>query len=234
MNLESKILDLVKQANPDNPLDYVRNVVKCYAREKLDNYILECQDCPIHNTTKTLTYGNVNASVLVVTDAVLPSQNIDGTKKTFPLFNTKSYDILSKTLKFYGLNAEEMFFINAVNCCPYDKINDQIFYRIPNQYEKSKCRTFIDYAFKLIDPIFVILLGNVALNCFVKSNIFRCHGQDINVHGVNAIAAYSPDYLIWCEENNPGKYEFEKNIFINDFEKIKNKLSVYQGTNLFL
>lgn len=232
MTKEEAILQLVREADPDNPLEYVRNIVKGFAREKLDRYILECKDCPIHTSTKTLTYGSVDASVLVVTDFVMGEQN---TKEgnTYPMAGTEAYQILQKTLEFYGFNMNEFFFINSVNCCPVSVVSGQEFTRIPKIEEKKNCQVFLDYAIQMLRPIFIIILGNIALNNFIHDTVLNVHGKIIQAKGIPAIATYSPDYLLWCRRETPAAYEYEKEIFLKDFERIKEYLSRYEQTNLF-
>ena len=232
MNREETILQLVKEADPDNPLEYVRNIVKGFAREKLDRYILDCKDCLIHCSTKTLTYGSVNASVLVVTDFVSGEQNTKA-GSTYPLVGTEAYQILKKTLDFYGFNVDEFFFMNSVNCCPVSEISGQEFTRIPKVEEKKNCEVFLDYAIRMLQPVFIIILGNIALNYFTHDTVFNLHGKVIQAKGVPAIATYSPDYLLFCQKEMPTAYEYEKEIFLKDFEKIRDYLSKYGQTNLF-
>ena len=234
MKPEEQILALVKEVNPYNPLEYARNIVKGFAREKLDQYILACQDCPIHSSIKTLTYGSVDASVLIVGSYALEEQKKIEANSTYPFVGTKAYDILNKTLKFYGFNPEEFFFINAVNCCPTSVISDKEFMRIPNLEEERNCKIFLDYAIQLLQPIFIIILGNVALNHFVKDSIMNLHGKLIQAKGIPAIATYSPEYLLWCQQHTPDAYEYEKEIFLHDFESIKEYLMQYEKTNLFI
>ena len=234
MKREEEILQLVKEADPDNPLEYVRNIVKGFAREKLDRYILTCQDCPIHASTKTLTYGSVDASVLVVTDFVLGEQNVK-TGSTYPLVGTEAYEVLQKTLEFYGFNTKEFFFMNSVNCCPVSVVSGTEFTRIPKLEEKRNCQVFLDYAIQMLRPVFIIILGNVALNYFIRDTVMNVHGKIIQAKGVPAIATYSPDYLLWCKKHTPAAYEYEKEIFLKDFERIKEYLSQqYAQTNLFV
>ena len=233
MKQEEAILQLVKEADPDNPLEYVRNIVKGFAREKLDRYILACKDCPIHASTKTLTYGSVDASVLVVTDFVLEEQNTK-TGSTYPLAGTEAYEILQKTLAFHGFNTDEFFFMNSVNCCPVSTISGTEFTRIPKIEEKRNCQIFLDYAIQMLQPIFIIVLGNVALNYFIHDTVLNVHGKVIQAKGIPAIATYSPDYLLWSRKHTPAAYEYEKEIFLKDFERIKEYLSQYAQTNLFV
>lgn len=233
MKPEETILALVKEADPDNPLEYVRNIVKGFAREKLDRYILECKDCPIYHSTKTLTYGSVDASILVVTSYVLEEQN---TKEgsVYPLEGTEAHQILMKTLQFYGFNPEEFFFINAVNCCPTSTVSGKEFFRIPKVEEKNNCSIFLDYCIQMLRPVFIIILGNIALNHFVKDTLMNLHGKVIQARGIPAIATYSPDYLLKCKRETPGIYEYEKEIFLNDFKQIREYLKRYEQTNLFI
>lgn len=233
MTNEEEILAIVKKADPFNPVEYARNIVKGFAREKLDEYILACKDCPIANSTKTLTYGSVNASVLIISDFVLAEQN-NNQKSTYPLSGTEAYDILEKTLKFYGFNIDEFFFINAVNCCPTTNISGTTFTRIPNLKEKNNCKIFLDYAIEIVNPVFIIVLGNIALNNYIETPVSNIHGKLINIKGIPAIATYNPEYLLWCKKEVPEKYEYEKEIFLLDFEKIKEYLSKYKDTNIFL
>lgn len=232
MEREEKILELVKEADPDNPLEYVRNIVKEFAREKLDRYILECKDCPIHPSTKTLTYGSTDASVMIVSDYVLADQNQKG-GTTYPFVGSEAYQILYKTLDFYGLNPGAFFYINAVNCCPTSVRSGEEFVRIPKREEERNCRIFLDYAIQMIQPVFLIILGNIALNHFMKDSILHVRGKLIQAKGIPAIATYSPDYLLWCQKETPAAYEYEKELFLKDFESIKNYLIKYEQTNLF-
>lgn len=232
MTREETILQLVREADPDNPLEYVRNIVKGFAREKLDRYIMECEDCPIHQSTKTLTFGSVNASILVVGNGVQGEQN-HKTGSTYPFAGTEAHDVLMKTLDFYGFNTEEFFFINAVNCCPVYTASGQESVRIPKKEEENKCRIFVDYAIQMLQPIFILILGNIALNLFVKDSILNLHGKVIQAKGIPAIATYSPADLLWTRDNTPARYEYDKELFLKDFEKVKEYLLKYEHTNLF-
>jgi len=60
------------------------------------------------------------------------------------------------------------------------------------------------------------------------------HGKVIQARGIPAIATYSPDYLLKCKRETPGIYEYEKEIFLNDFKQIREYLKRYEQTNLFI
>ena len=42
---KDKIMELVREANPDNPTQYVTDIVKNFALEKLNDKIYNCNIC---------------------------------------------------------------------------------------------------------------------------------------------------------------------------------------------
>lgn len=223
---EKKILQAVRKVNPDDPIEYVRALVKEDARKKLDKKLKTCHLCTISDSTRTVTYGNTDAPIFVLTDSVLPSQN-DSAEYTYPLYNTKEWDLVRATFQFYDIDISKCFFMNAVNCYPYLKLEQEILYRIPNVQEKESCKTYLDLALDIVKPKFMIILGNVALNSFIKANVDTIHGKLLDVRGVPTIATFSPQHLLRCQEQDEDAYECEKNIFFTDFEKIKDAVKEY-------
>lgn len=230
--IEDKILELVREVNPYDPVKFVKNIVKDYAIEKLNQYITECTDCSICTNSKTITYGKSDASILVITDSVLSEQK--ELKTAYPLFETKQLEMIKKTLEHFDLNLDEFFFINSINCLPCSVENQKTFSRPPTIREKSNCKVFIDYAISVIDPVFIIILGNIALNTYKKESILNQRGKLFEIKGIPAIATISPDYILWTEKYNQDDLNTVKTMFIKDFEKITKELSKYKDTNLFI
>lgn len=220
---ERKILQIVRKVNPNNPIQYVHHIVKEDARKKLDQQLATCQTCKISSSSRTLTYGSTDAHILVLTNAVLPEQNI---KKqiTYPLIGSKAWDLIVTTFQFYQIDISSCFFMNTVNCCPYLTLEQDILYRIPNLQEKESCKPYLDRAIEIIKPKFMIILGNVALNSLIKANVDSIHGHLLDINGIPSIATFGPDYLLKCQEQDPDMYECEKNIFFKDFEKISEEI----------
>ena len=219
-NWEKKILQIVRKVNPDDPLQYVHDIVRQDARKKLDLSILDCRKCPIHESTKALTYGPADASVLVISDYVFSEQDQRG-GATYPFVGTEAYGLLLRTFEFYGIPWNDLFFVSTVNCCPFLKIENDILYRIPTLPEKESCKPILEQAVRIVQPKLMIILGNVALNGFIKANLDAVHGRVLDIMGIPAIATYSPEYLLRCKEKDMDMYECEKNIFFSDFEKIR-------------
>lgn len=220
---DKKILQIVRKVNPDNPLQYVYNIVKEDARKKLDKQILSCQHCSIHTDAKTITYGSTFAKVLVVSGYMLPEQKRNN-QTTFPLIGTEYWNILEQTFNFYEIDQKDLFYINTVNCCPFLTIEDDIMFRIPTINEQKSCHQFLMRAIQIIQPRFMIILGNVALNSLIKVSLEKVRGRVLDIMGIPSIATFDPDYLLRCKQQDQDKYECEKNIFFADCEKIKEEI----------
>lgn len=211
--LERKILQIVRKVNPDDPIEYVRNIVKDIARSKLDHKIRTCKACDISFPNKSVTYGSTNADILILSDYVLPGDK-----------NQEAWNMIQSTLNFYNIDLHRCFFMNAVNCCPYLKLEHEVLYRIPNLHEEQSCRRYIDQAIAIVKPKFMIILGNTTLNSMISSNLEIVRGKILDVKGIPTMVTYSPSHLLWKREHDPDGYECEKNIFFKDFERISEEI----------
>ena len=216
-NWEKKILRIVRKQNPDDPINYVRNIVKAYAREKLDNQILQCSRCKMmQGSTRSITYGDINAPIMVITDTALPSLNA----VTRPIENVEQWGIVTFALSNGGASLKDCFFINAVNCCPQLVIDHNVIYRIvPNLEEKEHCRPYLLSAIEIVKPKCIIILGNIALNSLIKANLNAVRGKVLDVMGIPTVTTFNPRYLLLCKKETPDIYECETAIFLNDIKK---------------
>lgn len=220
-NLEKKILQLVKKANPNDPTQYVNQIVKQYARDKLDFDIAHCQSCNISNKIRTVTFGPTDARLIVLTDMALPEQQ----KYGYPLENTASFRVVKEAFTKCNINMEDCFFINAVNCCPYSEWKNNVLYRIPNLEEKEACKPFLKRALDIIRPNILLILGNIGLNSLIKTNINIVRGKLIDVCGIPTVATFSPEYILWCKDNDSNAYECDKNIFLKDISFVAEQMN---------
>lgn len=217
MTNEQKILIEVLKANPDNPLQYVRNIVKNYSLEKLNQQIINCKDCSICNQYKSIGHGNANASILVIGGYPLKEY-----KKNTKAFYEKEEikNIIDKTFfDICKINKEEIYFANVIQCFPYQLINNKREMRIPIKKEIDNCFVFLNHLIEIIQPLVIILLGPIALNVFNKEkNIIKNHGEWISVKGIPTIFTYHPEYFIQMKDKkdeellNMQKYEFIEDI----------------------
>lgn len=223
MTIEEQIEELVKKANPDNPISFVHNIVKPLAKGKLDTYIQNCNDCNICNCTKTLTKGNPNASILIIGESSSEDQQ---EQEYGEPFENNSGEILKAVLNKLNINQDELFYINSVNCFPHRMHGDLQIKRSPTKTERTNCKVFLDYALNMVQPLLIICLGSVATNGINeeigKQSITKIRGQYFSYRGNNVMPTYHPAYFIELEKSQKFDEEYIDNLkwdFFNDLEK---------------
>lgn len=193
--MEDKILDLIREENPENPLQYVRDLVKDFALEKVSEQITTCSDCDICHCGKTLPHGNTNASIMFI--GSMPESELENEIKP-ALFDGESSVILDKVIDdILMINRDELFFANAVNCWPYKQTGPDKTHRVPTKQELSNCYLFINHLIEVVQPLAIVVLGAAALNAFEPTMaITKDRGTWFNIKGIPAVATFSPDYFI--------------------------------------
>lgn len=199
MTPERTILNIIKRENPDNPLAYAHNIVRDFAKEKLEQQILACQDCEISSFCKSLPFGKTDADVMIIGEAISEQQINDGKVVHHPLEGTRGYEMLKTVLDYYHVNHNELFYMNAVSCFPHKVIDDKILPRTPSKKEVDGCKVFLEYAIDIVRPSLIILLGSIALNVFKKGAISKERGQWLTVKGIPAMPTYHPEYFVQIE-----------------------------------
>ena len=193
--VENQIFNLVQEVDPDNPISYVKNIVKPMAHDKLNSAILACEDCEIGcgDCIKTLTKGNPNATIMIIGESVSQEQAEKG-GNCFPLEDTTGND-LEEMLDYLKVNRREVFYINSVNCYPHRNGAK----RSSTVQERKNCKTFLDYAIQMVEPLMIICLGAVAVNGINeeigKQKISDIRGKYFMYRGINVMPTYHPAYF---------------------------------------
>lgn len=231
MDEKEQILNIVKKVDPDNPISFVTNIVKPLAKEKLDNYILECKDCDICSAEKkTITRGNPNASVFIIGESCTFSS-------TLPLIDTE--DIGNKfqsILNDLNINENQLFFMNSVNCFPFrqQEHNGKIdlIKRAPTVKERTNCKVFLDYALQIVQPLLIICLGSVATNDINeeigKQNITKIRGNYFMYRGIPVMPTYHPNFFNELKKNNVDE-EIINNYYKDFYNDIKKAFTDVQN-----
>lgn len=221
---KNRILGAVKEVNPLNPLAFAHDIVRDYAREKLDEYILQCKDCDICSGPKSVTKGNSNAAIMVIGESVAAEQLDANLEVLAPMEGTKSFELLKKVFDYYEVNQDDVFYINAVNCHPKKEVDGKTFSRTPSKEEVDNCNTFLNYAIEVVKPTVIILLGAIALNS-VKQDltspqrepITKARGIWTEVKGIPAMPTFHPEYFSQIEgKKHPDIIEEIKADFCDD------------------
>lgn len=222
-NIEDSVYSLVQEANPDNPIQFVTDIVRPLAKAKLDSYIIDCRDCGICNCTKTITKGNPNASIMIIGESSTEDQQYEEVAEPF---ENESGELLNRALDRLNINRDELLFINSVNCFPHRMDGDLQIKRSPTKTERTNCKVFLDYALKIVQPLVIICLGGVATNGINeeigKQNISKIRGTYFMYRGMEVMPTYHPGYFIELEKSNLDEdYITELQWdFFNDLEKV--------------
>lgn len=219
-DIQQEILKLVQEANVDNPLQYVRDIVKVEACDKLKSMISHCKDCNIGRCGKSIPVGNPNASIMVIggtckqyTDE---DTNVFGDEDAKRIIDIVFNDILN-------INTDEVFFINTVSCYPSCIIDDKVVpYGLATSTQFENCSLFVEHAIEIVQPLFIIIMGSVANNYFNKMHLNRTQslkqslGEMVLIKGIPAIITQDPYYFIEAKGKVDDELlEDEKQDFIN-------------------
>ena len=220
---EDEILRLVKEGDPVDPTEYVESIVRNFSVEKLRESIRTCQDCEVSKYTniKSIPTGRSDAPILVISEGIYNFQVKEGKTECEPLGkNTPERAIFDDTMEYLRVNQDYLFFMNTVNCYTCSRINNKNLERAPSSREVNGCRGFTDYAIKIMNPVFIILLGNIPYNLYHKgTSVKQDHGKIFDIHGIPAMPVYSLHTLVELENEEMrdlvDEYETE---FVYDLE----------------
>ena len=223
MTTEEKILELVREENPENPMEYVCHAVRDYSRQKLDEYIRDCRDCRVYkdSAAKSVSYGNSNAAIMIVNEGIYQSQLKDNPTVVYPVKGSEEGEVLNLALfELLHVNKNQIFWMNAVNCQTFSEQDGQRFLRAPNNHEAECCRTFIDSAIDIIKPLLIILLGNIPYNLFHRGeSVMKAHGTWFDIHGIPAMPVYSLSFLKKLKDDKSEMSDLYEAEFCEDLKK---------------
>lgn len=173
------ILEEIKQVNPDNPLEYCRQIIAPFAIDKLNDIISSCNECRTACCdNKRLFSGNPNANFMLVTDHATNDKQV--------------YEYLDNIIKQAGIDTNDVFYANSVNCVNIRKFGDTEIVRSPSSTEIDNCKLFIRHAIDVVKPRMLILMGASSLNIFDKNS---CLVEEINswkhIYGIPVITTFS-------------------------------------------
>lgn len=207
---------LANTGDISNPMRFIRSIIKERAMKKVNDTILVCDDCKMNTPLKTLGYGNLDASVMIIGDYPLKEQFSANKKILYPFEGTKYLKDFNTLFKRLNINKDELYWLNTIHCYPVS--NNK--YRCPYTHEIDRCSIFMKYMVDVIHPSMIILLGAVALNCFKKASMNEIHGQWIDAFTIPAMPTYSPAYITQLEklDYDVDKISSLKNAMYKDIE----------------
>lgn len=150
-------------------------------------------------TNVVISRGNPKAKLLIVGEAPGPQENIQGKPFVGP-----AGKLLDKILQAGDFDPEQDVFItNSVFRLPPG--DDGKSFRKPNDKEIEYYRPFVFEIIRLVDPLVILLTGNVACQSILnKTGITNLRGKWIEADGRWIMPIFHPSYLLRNQSKEPG------------------------------
>lgn len=166
-------------------------------------------------TNVVISRGNPKAKLLIVGEAPGPEENRQGKP-----FVGRAGQMLDKVLQAANFDPEkDVFITNSVFRMPPGE--DGKAFRKPTTEEIEYYRPFVFEIIRLVDPLVMLLTGNVACQSVVgKTGITSLRGKWIELQGRWAMPIFHPSYLLRNPTRDPGS---PKALMWDDIKEVRKK-----------
>lgn len=182
---DAEVERLGRAATPDeiaelSPLSDVRRVA------------LACTRCPLHETRRTVVFGEGDPEARVLCVGEAPGASEDETGRPFV---GRAGQLLDRLLLSAGFPREEVYICNVLKCRPPGNRNP-----VPEEIES--CSPFLLRQLDLIDPEVVVAFGTFAARTLLgtRESLGRLRGRTHLFRGHPVVVTYHPAALL----RNPG------------------------------
>ena len=153
----------------------------------------KCTELACYRTQTVFGEGNPDAKVVFLGEAPGEKENESGRPFVGP-----AGKLLTNILAAFGFNREDIYIMNILRCRPPQN-------RTPTKEEANNCRPFLDLQLKIINPQYIVCMGNVAAQNLlqIETPISRLRGEILWYNGIKVICTYHPSYLL----RSPGQKE---------------------------
>ena len=169
--------------------------------EEILTALKEMKDDPLAKagTNVVISRGNPNAKLLIIGEAPGPQENIKGKPFVGP-----AGQLLDKILQAGNFDPEQDVYItNSVFRMPPGE--DGKSFRKPNDTEIEYYRPYVLEIVRLINPLVILLTGNVACQSILKkTGITSLRGQWTKIDSHWLMPIYHPSYLLRNQSREPG------------------------------
>ena len=158
----------------------------------LEQRVLQCQACPLHQTRSNTVFGvgDREADLMVIGEAPGADEDRQGEP-----FVGRAGQLLNAMLWAIGLKRERVFIANILKCRPPDN-------RDPRLEEVLQCEPFLRRQLALVQPKVILAVGRVAAQSLLKSQdpVGRMRGRDYRFEDIPLLVTYHPAYLLRSPE----------------------------------
>jgi DNA polymerase len=187
------------------------------------NALRGLKDDPLANagTNIVISRGNPKARLLLVGEAPGPQENIKGKPFVGP-----AGQLLDKILQSAEFDPEnDIYITNSVFRMPPGENGAN--FRKPNDKEIEFYRPFVFEIIRLIDPVIVLLTGNVACQSILqKTGITSLRGKWTEMDGRWVMPIFHPSYLLRNQSREPGS---PKSLMWEDIREVRRKYDELLG-----
>ncbi|MBK7451327.1 MAG: uracil-DNA glycosylase [Anaerolineales bacterium] len=181
------------------------------------------KDDPLVNagTNVVISRGNPRAKILLVGEAPGPQENIKGKPFVGP-----AGQLLDKILQAGKIDPEnDVYITNSFFRMPPGENGAN--FRKPNDKEIEYYRPFVFEIIRLVDPLVILLTGNVACQSVLqKTGITSLRGKWTELDGRWLMPIFHPSYLLRNQSREPGS---PKSLMWEDIRAVKRKYDELRG-----
>ncbi|MCC6569888.1 MAG: uracil-DNA glycosylase [Anaerolineales bacterium] len=182
------------------------------------------KDDPLANagTKVVISRGNPQAKLLLIGEAPGPQENIKGKPFVGP-----AGQLLDKILQGGNFDPErDVYITNSVFRLPPG--TDGKSFRKPTDAEVEYYRPFVFEIIRLVDPLVILLTGNVACQSVLRrTGITSLRGQWIQLDGRWLMPIFHPSYLLRNQSREPGS---PKALMWEDIKEVRRKYDELVGS----
>jgi DNA polymerase len=197
------------QPKPDQP--------KYSSLDELFDEMRRMKDDPLANagTNIVISRGNPEAKLLIIGEAPGPEENVKGKP-----FVGRAGQLLDKILESAEFDPEkDVFITNSVFRLPPGE--DGKAFRKPTTEEIDYYRPFVLEIIRLVDPVIMLLTGNVACQSILgKTGITSLRGKWTELDGRWVMPIFHPSYLLRNPVREPGS---PKALMWDDIKNVRKK-----------
>ena len=181
------------------------------------NAIRSMRDDPLAKagTNIVISRGNPKAKILIVGEAPGPQENIQGKPFVGP-----AGKLLDKILQAGNFDPDkDVYITNSVFRMPPG--DDGKSFRKPTDKEVEYYRPFVFEVIRLINPLVILLTGNVACQSILgKTGITSLRGQWTHEQDYWIMPIFHPSYLLRNQSKEPGS---PKALMWDDIREVRKK-----------
>jgi uracil-DNA glycosylase len=146
----------------------------------------KCQELTSYRTQTVFGVGNPDATVMFLGEAPGETEDRDGIP-----FVGRAGQLLTNIIKALGWTREQVYIVNICKCRPPRN-------RTPYKVEADNCRPFLDLQIKVVNPSYIVAMGNVAAQNLlgIERPISSLRGEIHEYNGRKVICTYHPSYLL--------------------------------------